>query len=286
MASYHRLSTTLNAWLQLSRKQVEAAIEQTAPLVEEDYYERRRCEQLNDFNNRDLIQIYKEARDTMAFNNIEPIILPPVGYGEREPYQEVKAHLISPYSNRISAASRSVCDNWISQRGDKPIVGDTCIDIPSFRNCDCSINTSHAATPDSTSAISSKGVSKATFEDIWKKLEGRQKQIKAEYIQWLIWSTYGGRHRPQDRCYNFLRIVINEINYIMWSESKFTSNTPINIYRLTQGGMEYLNTYYFCTDLYRDLQYAARYHIFGSTLSLDQYVELLKKIEQINWEQV
>lgn len=283
MASYHRLSTTLNAWLQLSRNQVKAAIEQPMPLVAEDHYERRRCEQLNNFNNRDLIQIYKEARDTMAFNDIEPIILPPVGYGEREPYQEVKAHLISPYSRRISAASRSVCDNWISQRGDDPIVGDTCIDIPSFRNCDCSLNTSDAATSSKTVVQPSKGVDKATFEDIWKKLEGRQKQIKAEYMQWLI---YMGRCKPHERYYNFLRIVINEINYIMWSEGKFTSSTPINIYRLTQRGMEYLNTYYFCTDLYRDLQYAARYHIFGSTLSLDQYVELLKRVEQINWEQV
>lgn len=102
--------------------------------INEDFYERRRIIELNTFNNRNLIEIFKEARLTMAMNDIEPI--PDwhnQWYGEREPFQEVKAHLISPYSCRISAASRSVDDNTIADRGRTPVVDSRCVDRVSHR---------------------------------------------------------------------------------------------------------------------------------------------------------
>lgn len=146
MASYHRLSTTLKAWANYSRQQLETTLSNNvapAQQTDEEFCERRRTEALNNFNNRDLIQIAKEAKETMAFNDIEPIIVPPIPYGEREPYQEVKAHLISPFSKRVSAASRSVCDNWISQRGYKPLIISNGPDKVSYRpNSDISDLTS------------------------------------------------------------------------------------------------------------------------------------------------
>jgi hypothetical protein len=48
---------------------------------------------------------------------IEPIPNWDVPYGEREPYQEVKAHLISQNSKRISSSSKSVDDYRIENKG-------------------------------------------------------------------------------------------------------------------------------------------------------------------------
>ena len=89
MASYHRLATTLKAWANYSRQQIETLVSSNsapAQQVDEEFYERRRSEFLNDFNDTDIPQIIREAKYTMAFNEIEPIIVPDVGFGEREPY--------------------------------------------------------------------------------------------------------------------------------------------------------------------------------------------------------
>ena len=70
----------------------------------------------------------------MALNEIQPI--PDWHneyYGEREPFQEAKAHLISPYSCRVSAASRHVDDNRISDRGKTPIIDSSGPDKVSHR---------------------------------------------------------------------------------------------------------------------------------------------------------
>ncbi len=119
----HRLSTILKQMAQQSLAQIDTVTVAPKPLnSSEEFYERRRTLALNDFNNRDLIQIRREARDTMAMNEVEPIPKGRVPYGEREPFQEVKAHLISPYSERRSASSRSWEDNEISDRGTTPLV--------------------------------------------------------------------------------------------------------------------------------------------------------------------
>lgn len=119
----HRLSTILKYLAQQSLAQIDAATTTSKPVqTDEEFYERRRTLALNDFNNRDLIQINKEAKYTMAMNDIEPIPNIKIPYGAKEPFQEVKAHLISPYSCRTSAESRSWEDNQISDRGTTPLV--------------------------------------------------------------------------------------------------------------------------------------------------------------------
>lgn len=70
---------------------------------------RERTEFLNDFHHV-VLPPYQH-------NEIEPIPDWDVPYGEREPYQEVKAHLISQNSKRISSSSKSVDDYRIENKG-------------------------------------------------------------------------------------------------------------------------------------------------------------------------
>lgn len=70
------------------------------PPLSDDIDYKALAEELNNFHHEILPITY----------SIEPIPDWNVPYGERELYQEVKAHLISQNSNRISASSKSVND--------------------------------------------------------------------------------------------------------------------------------------------------------------------------------
>lgn len=70
---------------------------------------------------KEEVEFYNDFRHVILppyqHNEIEPIPNWNVSYGEREPYQEVKAHLISQNSNRISSSSKSVDDYRIENKG-------------------------------------------------------------------------------------------------------------------------------------------------------------------------
>lgn len=93
-------------------KQVQASnisYRQKQQELENSKASRERTEFLNDFRHV-VLPPYQH-------NEIEPIPDWDVPYGEREPYQEVKAHLISQNSKRISSSSKSVDDYKIEDKG-------------------------------------------------------------------------------------------------------------------------------------------------------------------------
>ena len=79
-----------------------------SPSLSENVDYRVLVEELNNFHHEILPQISYP---------IEPIPDWDVPYGEREPYQVVKAHLISQNSNRISSSSKNVDDYKIENKG-------------------------------------------------------------------------------------------------------------------------------------------------------------------------
>lgn len=93
-------------------KQIQASnisYRQQQQELENSKASRERTEFLNDFRHV-VLPPYQH-------NEIEPIPNWDVPYGEREPYQEVKAHLISQNSKRISSSSKSVDDYRIENKG-------------------------------------------------------------------------------------------------------------------------------------------------------------------------
>lgn len=90
--------------------------------------------QANNISYRQQLQnletVNASKEQTEFLNDFRHVVLPPyqhneielipnwdVPYGEREPYQEVKAHLISQNSKRISSSSKSVDDYRIENKG-------------------------------------------------------------------------------------------------------------------------------------------------------------------------
>lgn len=93
-------------------KQIQASnisYRQKQQELENSKASRERTEFLNDFRHV-VLPPYQHTE-------IEPIPDWDVPYGEREPYQEVKAHLISQNSKRISSSSKSVDDYRIENKG-------------------------------------------------------------------------------------------------------------------------------------------------------------------------
>ena len=276
MASYHRLSTTLKAWANYSRQQIESMVNSNpAPAqdIDEEFYERRRCEFLNDFNDTNNLQIIKEAIDTMAFNEIEPIIVPDVGFGEREPYQEVKAHLISPFSNRISAASRSVCDNWISQRGFTPLLRSSGPDNkPKKYYSQLGLVPCAGGGYEDEDSIPWSDVVNME-EELWKKLEPQLPQIIETYRLHV-----GPYANPTVATYILLAVIINYTNHEL-CKRPFNTRKPIYIHHIDLTSIEEVgkykyNPYYFI--------WAAEHSnkgYFASSLTLDIYLNYYFKVE-------
>lgn len=292
MASYHRLATTIKAWRDYSRKQLEAAISQAeAPAqdISEEFYERRRCEFLNNFNNRDLIQIGKEAKYTMAFNDIEPIIIPNIPYGGREPYQEVKAHLISPYSYDVNASSRSVCDNWISQRGDKPLIISHGPDHVSHRPYSTFAELTgwpKAGTSDrkDESIPWSEVDKKKVYSMITNEVMQYKSFIEASYLYWKRYQLYT-LHRPWDdfaevvATYALMALVINVTNSIIYRRPWNTEGS-IYLHKLSCDRLEEIEH---CKYDQEAFAWAAQHReegYFVSSFPLDLYLEVYEKIEK------
>lgn len=167
----------------------------------------------------------------MAFNDIEPILVPKIPYGSREPYQEVKAHLISPYSCRISAASRSVDDNRISQRGDTPLVDSTGPDWVSHRPRVQLSESTRADTKDFTSDFNSEfgEISDNELEDkLWEYLQDELDNIKNLYIYFTAGAGCGELIAAQ---YILLSIIIAEVGRYLTNYS-FSSDMLLHIYQL------------------------------------------------------
>lgn len=167
----------------------------------------------------------------MAFNDIEPILVPKIPYGGREPYQEVKAHLISPYSCRISASSRSVDDNRISQRGDTPVIDSTGPDWVSHRPRTQFMESTKAGETESTSDFSSEfaGLSDNEIEDkLWNYLFQELDSIKNLYIYYTAGARYGELISTQ---YIFLAIIISEVARYL-SQYSISSEAPLHLYQI------------------------------------------------------
>lgn len=101
------LQTILEALRQVQTSNI--SYKQKQQELENSKASRERTEFLNDFRHV-VLPPYQH-------NEIEPIPDWDVPYGEREPYQEVKAHLISQNSKRISSSSKSVDDYRIENKG-------------------------------------------------------------------------------------------------------------------------------------------------------------------------
>lgn len=123
MALYHRLSTTLKAWAELSRQQLDAATSHSASLtqVDEEFYEQKKLELERSLRNSKYLDTLAAARIVGATNEPQPILTYPKPYGAQPDYQTPRAHFLSPYSCDINCASKSTDDYRVANRGETPL---------------------------------------------------------------------------------------------------------------------------------------------------------------------